>query len=54
MFGDPLAEGEATALLAALARSVFPMICAHGRPSIHPLPSLGGHADEAAVRWDGL
>ena len=35
--GARLSEGDAAALLAALAEAAQPLVCAHGRPSVAPL-----------------
>ena len=52
MFNDSLSLEECEALVDKLARTRFPFICAHGRPSMVPLVEtggLGGYEDEKAV-----
>ncbi|CAG8955602.1 hypothetical protein HYFRA_00009556 [Hymenoscyphus fraxineus] len=41
MFNDPLTREQCEGLVRALARCVFPFMCAHGRPSLVPLVGLG-------------
>ena len=41
MFNDELSLGQCTALVRRLSQCVFPFQCAHGRPSMVPLVSLG-------------
>ena len=52
MFNDSLSLEECETLVDKLARTRFPFICAHGRPSMVPLVEtggLGGYEDEKAL-----
>lgn len=52
MFNDSLSLEECKALVDKLARTRFPFICAHGRPSMVPLVEtgvLGGYEDQKAM-----
>lgn len=46
MFNDVLDHHECEDLLVRLARCSFPFQCAHGRPSLVPIVSLGGAGDD--------
>lgn len=52
MFNDALYLQECKTLIDKLAKTRFPFICAHGRPSMVPLMEtggLGGYEDEKAI-----
>lgn len=52
MFNDALSLQECKTLIDKLAKTRFPFICAHGRPSMVPLvetSGLGGYEDEKAM-----
>ena len=58
MFNDSLSLEECTALVRRLSQCFFPFICAHGRPSMVPLLSLGAVGAcperEASINFEGF
>ena len=53
MFNDALSHAECEELVQKLARCVFPFMCAHGRPSMVPLVSLGQVVPDESRSGDG-
>ncbi|TID13654.1 DNA mismatch repair protein [Venturia nashicola] len=52
MFNDVLSKQDCEELVKALAKCMFPFVCAHGRPSMVPLLDLGGiggHAEHSGL-----
>ncbi|GAA5980009.1 hypothetical protein JCM10908_001497 [Rhodotorula pacifica] len=61
MFNDELTPAQAEALLAKLARTIYPFQCAHGRPSVVPVVNLAtppslpvGGARHGGIDWARL
>lgn len=62
MFGDRLSKDQCERLLAHLAKTRLPFMCAHGRPSLVPLINLqsaavgsqsGGRLGKRSIDWAG-
>ena len=54
MFNDELTLVECEVLVRKLAECAFPFQCAHGRPSMVPLVSLGSSEELIGSTWSGL
>lgn len=53
MFGDHLTLDQCERLVHQLGKTRFPFMCAHGRPSMVPLTTIAGMADNGkrTIDW---
>jgi len=57
MFNDSLAKEQCQRLISQLSETIWPFMCAHGRPSVVPLMDIDMGWHERAKRcidWDRL
>ncbi|CAO1628401.1 unnamed protein product [Sympodiomycopsis kandeliae] len=54
MFNDPLTTEQCERLVSQLAMTKFPLSCAHGRPTVVPLYTVGKAKKRTKVDWNNL